>query len=101
MPYSEQQRRLLFYKESGELVNQLFLKTFDQWARQEELEFTSVNDQQERFSAAANMLVELAGFDQTDSDNFGLEYSRNVHSLLMIVMMHCPELAEKLNEGEI
>jgi hypothetical protein len=54
---------------------------------------------------AAIQLITLAGFDAQDSDHFGAEMSDIVQSLLQIVMIRCPQLADRLtgvdSDGEI
>ena len=48
---------------------------------------------------AAIKLLEMAGFDAQDSDHFGAEMGDVVQTLLMIAMMRCPQLAERVSDA--
>lgn len=45
---------------------------------------------------AAIELITMAGFDGQDSDHFGVEMGDVVQTLLQIVMIRCPQLANRI-----
>jgi hypothetical protein len=45
---------------------------------------------------AAIELITMAGFDAQDSDHFGSEMGDVVQTLLTVVMMRCPQLADRI-----
>lgn len=47
---------------------------------------------------AAIELIVMAGFDAQDSDHFGAEMSDIVQTLLTIVMVRCPQMADRINK---
>jgi len=50
---------------------------------------------------AAIELIIMAGFDAQDSDYFGAEMGDTVQSLLTVVILRCPQLRNRLIDGEI
>lgn len=50
---------------------------------------------------AADRLIELAGFDLADSDNWGADMGSTVKLLLETVMMRVPQLRERLLAEEV
>ena len=53
-------------------------------------------DQIDQSVEAATRLIEMAGFDLSDSDHFGAEMGSVVHNLLATAMMRCPQLARRI-----
>jgi hypothetical protein len=51
----------------------------------------------DRATRAAELLIEMAGYDLQDSDNFGDEMGSTVKTLLIIVMTRVPQLADRIN----
>lgn len=65
------------------------------------LQSVGINLEYEDAQKAATELIFLAGFDEQDSDNFGAEMGDVVKSLLTVVMLRVPQLAQRLNDSEI
>jgi len=67
---------------------------------EEDDETVALNEFEELMSSyemAADLLIEMAGFDGDDSDSLGVAMGETVKDLMVVLFMRCPQLAERIS----